>query len=91
MNKNNVISGVAKECAISRASAEKVINSALGQIVRSLQQGEPVLIAGFGSFRISKRLPRSGVNPRTGKPISIEAANVPKFSAGSALKKAVNQ
>jgi nucleoid DNA-binding protein len=31
-----------------------------------------------------------GVNPRTGEKVQIKAANVPKFSAGSQLKKAVN-
>jgi nucleoid DNA-binding protein len=30
------------------------------------------------------------VNPRTGEPVQSAAANVPKFSAGSQLKKAVN-
>ena len=33
---------------------------------------------------------RQGVNPQTGEKIQIKASRVPRFSAGSALKKAVN-
>ncbi|HXQ86151.1 MAG TPA: HU family DNA-binding protein, partial [Gaiella sp.] len=45
---------------------------------------------GFGKFHVTRRAARQGVNPRTGEPVQIAAANVPKFSAGSHLKKAVN-
>jgi DNA-binding protein HU-beta len=39
---------------------------------------------------VGKRAARTGRNPRTGAEIKIEAAKVPKFSAGKALKDAVN-
>lgn len=91
MNKVKIISNVAKECDISRAVAEKIINATLDQVVTGLRRGETVLIAGFGAFRVNKRKARDGINPRNKKEIHISAANVPKFSAGSALKKAVNE
>ena len=46
--------------------------------------------AGFGSFKVSKRKARPGRNPRTGEKIEIKAKNVPKFTAGKALKDAVS-
>jgi len=45
---------------------------------------------GFGTFKVGKRAARTGRNPRTGAAIKIKAAKVPKFSAGKALKDAVN-
>jgi DNA-binding protein HU-beta len=90
LNKTKIISSVAKECGISRLQAEKIIEATLGHIVTALRNDENVLIAGFGSFRVSQRAARTGVNPRTLKTVQISAAKVPKFSAGSALKKAVN-
>ena len=36
-----------------------------------------------------QRKERQGVNPRTGERVTIPAARVPKFSAGSALKQAL--
>ena len=49
-----------------------------------------VAFTGFGKFHVTRRAARQGVNPRTGERVQIQAANVPKFSAGSQLKKAVN-
>ena len=52
--------------------------------------GDSITFTGFGKFHVTRRAARQGVNPRTGEPVQISAANVPKFSAGSQLKKAVN-
>ena len=38
---------------------------------------------GFGKFSPQQRKERQGVNPRTGQKVTIPAARVPKFSAGS--------
>ena len=48
----------------------------------------PQLIC-FGKFAVAERGPRQGVNPRTGERIFIPGGKVPRFSAGSGLKKAV--
>ena len=56
----------------------------------SLKNGEIVTLVGFGSFYVGGRAARSGRNPHTGAPIKIQAAKVPKFRAGKALKDAVN-
>ena len=51
--------------------------------------GGEVNFTGFGKFHVAHRKERQGVNPRTGERITIAASKVPRFSAGSALKKAV--
>jgi DNA-binding protein HU-beta len=48
-------------------------------------------LIGFGTFKAAKRAARKGKNPRTGEPLKIAAATVPKFSAGAAFKAAVNK
>jgi DNA-binding protein HU-beta len=55
-----------------------------------LKRGHSVTLVGFGTFRVGRRQARVGRNPRTGAEIRIQAAKVPKFSAGKALKDAVN-
>ena len=60
-------------------------------IEETLKRGGEVSFTGFGKFSVSKRSAREGVNPQTGEKINIAARNVPKFSAGSALKKAVKR
>ncbi len=90
MNKAQLIEAVAKSADISKAAAEKALDGALNAIKGSLKKGQNVTLVGFGTFRAGKRAARDGRNPRTGEVIKIKAARVPKFSAGKALKDALN-
>ena len=53
-------------------------------------KGEEVTLVGFGTFYAGNRAARTGRNPRTGEPVEIKAAKLPKFRAGKALKDAIN-
>ena len=90
MNKSELIEAIAKSADISKASAEKALDGALDAIKGALKKGSGVTLVGFGTFKVGKRAARTGRNPRTGEPITINAAQVPKFSAGKAFKDAVN-
>ena len=90
MNKTQLIDAVADGTGMSKAVAEKMLDVAIDTITRALKDGDSVTIVGFGTFRASERAARSGRNPRTGEAIDIKAAIIPKFSAGKALKDALN-
>jgi DNA-binding protein HU-beta len=55
----------------------------------ALGAGEEVNFTGFGQFHVAERGAREGRNPRTGETMTIAASKVPRFTAGSGLKKAV--
>ena len=55
-----------------------------------MKAGEPITLVGFGTFKVVERKARKGRNPQTGEEIDIEASKAPKFTAGKALKEAVN-
>ncbi|MDV6344975.1 MULTISPECIES: HU family DNA-binding protein [unclassified Nitrosomonas] len=90
MNKSDLIDAIAESAGISKASAGDALNGALSAIKSALKKNESVTLVGFGTFKIGKRAARTGRNPRTGEVIKIKAAKVPKFTAGKALKDAVN-
>ena len=90
MNKSELIEAIAKSEKISKASAEKVLDGTLHAIKVALKKNSTVTLVGFGTFKVIRRAARIGRNPRTGAAIKIKAARVPKFSAGKALKDAVN-
>jgi DNA-binding protein HU-beta len=69
----------------------KALDSIIGAIHASLKKEEPFRIGDLGTLRVLKRKARKGVNPQTGKRISIPAKKVPLFSAARALRKAVLQ
>ena len=91
MTKAEFIERIAGDDRIdSKKGASDAVEAVLDGIVGSLVAGEDVNFTGFGKFHVTRRAARQGVNPRTVEPVQIAAANVPKFSAGSHLKKAVN-
>jgi DNA-binding protein HU-beta len=46
---------------------------------------------GFGTFSVSHRAQRKGLNPRTKKAITIKAKNVARFKAGKDLSTKLNK
>ena len=89
MTKAEFVDRVASKSGLSRRDAGKAVDAFLESIQESLRQGESVSFTGFGKFSAQQRGERQGVNPRTGEKVTIQAATVPKFSAGSALKNAL--
>lgn len=90
MNKSDLIDAMAEDAGITKASAKKGLESFLGNVEKSLKNGDRVSLVGFGSWSVSERAAREGRNPQTGKTIQIKAKKVVKFKAGSELADAVN-
>jgi DNA-binding protein HU-beta len=90
VNKTELIESIAKSADISKAAAQRAVDSMVSSIRVSLKRGQMVTLVGFGTFYVGRRKARPGRNPRTGASIKIAAAKVPKFRAGKALKDALN-
>jgi DNA-binding protein HU-beta len=90
MNKSQLIEKISIGSDISRASAERALNSFIEAVTDEIKIGEQVALVGFGTFSVSERAARTGRNPQTGAAIEIAAAKVPKFKPGKALKDACN-
>ena len=89
ISKGDFIDRVASESDLSRKDAERAVNAVLSTIEGALKSGDEVTFTGFGKFHVAERGAREGRNPRTGETMQIAASRVPRFSAGSGLKKAV--
>lgn len=91
MNKSELIDAIAASADLPKAAAGRALDSALEAVTTALQKGESVALVGFGTFSVKERAARTGRNPQTGAPIQIEAATLPTFKPGKALKDAVNK
>ncbi|MEA2006575.1 MAG: HU family DNA-binding protein [Patescibacteria group bacterium] len=89
MNKSAVVDAVAAKTGHSKKDVEAFIEATLDVITNELQGGGQVAFTGFGTFSVSNRAARDGINPATGEKIHIKAVNVPKFKAGKSFKDAV--
>jgi DNA-binding protein HU-beta len=89
VTKSEFVDQVAAESGLSKGDAGTAVDAVLTVIEGTLKRGGEVSFTGFGKFSVADRGARQGVNPQTGERIQIAASRVPRFSAGSALKKSV--
>ncbi len=85
MNKSELINAIAASADLSKAAAGRALDAATDAITTALKKGDTVTLIGFGTFKVSKRA------ARTGAELKIAARKAPAFSAGKALKDAVNK
>ncbi len=90
MNKSQLIDKIAEDADISKAAAGRALDSFINAVTGALASDDSVALVGFGTFSVRERAARTGRNPQTGETINIEAAKIPSFKAGKALKDAVN-
>lgn len=90
MNKSDMIKYIAETAEITQISAEKAVDAFCDAVKNVLQEGQQVVLSGFGRFSVSERAARKGRNPKSGAEIMIPAKKIVKFSAGKDLKDAVN-
>ncbi|MCR5607802.1 MAG: HU family DNA-binding protein [Lachnospiraceae bacterium] len=91
MNKTELVAAIAEDAGLTKKDAENALKAFINVVSTEMQKGEKVQLIGFGTFETGHRAARTGRNPQTGAEIKIEAANVPKFKPGKALKDKVNE
>jgi len=90
VNKTELIEYIAGKSDLSKAASARALAALIEAVKKTLKKGETVTLVGFGTFSASKRAARTGRNPRTGAPLKIKAAKVPRFKPGKGLKDALN-
>ncbi|MBR0048270.1 MAG: HU family DNA-binding protein [Prevotella sp.] len=89
MNKTELIDKIAAGAEITKADAKKALDATVAAIKDALIAGDKVSLIGFGTFSVSERPAREGINPATKQKIQIAAKKVAKFKAGAELAEAL--
>ena len=90
MNRMALVAAIAEKSELSKKDAEKALKAFTDVVAEELKKGEQIQLVGFGTFKVSERAAREGRNPQTGETMQIKASKTPKFTAGKALKDALN-
>jgi len=85
MNKTELVNAIAAKAEISKVDAKKALDAAVEAIAAALAEGDKVALLGFGTFAVTEKAARTGINPRTKATIEIPARKVVKFKAGAEL------
>ena len=85
MNKADFIKTVAEKAQLTQKDTKAVYEAMVETIHEEMKKGERLTLVGFGSFYVSERAARKGINPLTRKAIDIKASKSIKFKPSSAL------
>ena len=85
MNKSELIGAMASVSGLSKVDARKALDGFIAAVTRALQDGDKVALTGFGAFSVATRAARQGVNPSTGRKMTIASRKTVKFKAGAEL------
>jgi|RhiMetdeSRZDD1v2_1073273.scaffolds.fasta_scaffold1285709_2 integration host factor alpha subunit len=91
MSKAEMVRRLADETDLTQAQATEVVETIFNEIKRALEQGDAVILRGFGSFHVRDKHARIGRNPKTGQEAAIPPRRVVRFKSGKFLKHAVNR
>lgn len=90
LTKEHLVAAAQHKIGYSKSKSTMLIESLLEIIKKTLEDGQDVLISGFGKFCVKEKNSRRGRNPQTGKDLTLEARRVVTFRCSPALKDKIN-
>ena len=91
MTKAELVEEVSRVSDLTKKHSEVIVDTVFQSIVDALHRGEKIELRGFGSFRLRRREPRKGRNPKTGDKVDVPPKQVPYFKPGKELKDLINK
>ena len=79
MNRVELVAKIAENSGLTKADAEKALDSTLKAIEGALKAGDDIRLIGFGNFEVKTRGERTGRNPKTGEKVQIPARQKVRF------------
>ena len=91
MTKAELVEEVSRVSDLTKKHSEIIVDTVFKSIIDALHRGEKIELRGFGSFRLRRREPRKGRNPKTGDKVDVPPKKVPYFKPGKELKDLINR
>jgi len=89
LTKNDIIARI-HELGFTKKKSVDIIESLLEIIKCELEQGDDVLVSGFGKFCVKDKKKRRGRNPATGKDLILKKRKVVTFKCSGKLRDKIN-
>jgi DNA-binding protein HU-beta len=86
MNKSQLINDLAEQSQLSKVEVKRLVDTLFEKIESELQEGEKVVLSGFGVFSVVNVAERVGRNPRTGEQVKIAPRRTVRFRPTIDLK-----
>jgi integration host factor subunit alpha len=90
LTKAQLMDSIYRQVDLSKTRSAQVVESLLEIIKKALENGEDVLISGFGKFCVEDKRKRRGRNPQSGEDLMLAERRVVRFKCSGRLKDKVN-
>ncbi|HIC84969.1 MAG TPA: integration host factor subunit alpha [Desulfobacterales bacterium] len=90
LTKEKLITSVYHQVGLSKTQSRAVVESLLELIKKTLENGEDLLISGFGKFMVKEKSARRGRNPQTTEDLELRARRVVVFKTSGVLREKIN-
>jgi integration host factor subunit alpha len=90
LTKAHIVEALFARNIFTKPQSAQIIDTLFELIKQSLQNGEEVLITGFGKFSVQEKRARRGRNPQTWEPMMLPSRKVVTFKCSGVLRARVN-
>ena len=90
LTKNDLVKLIQKQNGCTKQESMGMVDTVIQQIRSSLENGDDILISGFGKFQVKQKDARRGRNPATGEELTLEPRKVVTFKCSGTLKDKLN-
>ncbi|MBW1891306.1 MAG: integration host factor subunit alpha [Deltaproteobacteria bacterium] len=90
LTKADIINAVQTEGGFTKHQSTEIIEGLIELIKNKLENGEDVLISGFGKFCVMEKGERRGRNPATGEDLMLAPRRVVTFKCSGKLRDKIN-
>ena len=89
LTKSDIVAKV-HELGFTKKKAVDTVESLLELVKGTLEQGDDVLVSGFGKFCVKDKKQRRGRNPATGSDLILRERKVVTFKCSGKLRNRIN-
>lgn len=90
LTKADIVDTITERLGYSKVKSSETVETVLEIIKGSLEQGDDVLISGFGKLCVKDKAARKGRNPATGEDLMLSKRRVVTFKSSTILRNKVN-
>lgn len=89
--KFDIIDAIYDQLGFSKKRSSELVEILLEIMKKTMENGEDVLISGFGKFYVKEKNERRGRNPATGEDMMLDKRKVVTFRCSSVLRNKINR
>ncbi len=90
LTKARIMDEIQNKLSLSRKRSVDIVETLLGIMKDAMENGDDVLISGFGKFCVKRKKERKGRNPATGANLMLAPRRVVTFKCSGKLRDKVN-